>query len=161
MCTCLCLTNSLTAAVVLPTVTIGTLSQQLSFHTCSVRARMLFFCIRTNFNLLTTSYSCQPPLIFVHCMPLFPEYENIHALHEDCLGKTAVNPAGDKVFTSATVASQGVVGVCLEIHIFFFAELYNIADNFLQVFPKNIKPTHACLSINQSVLNLCFSSYDM
>ncbi|CAN0268692.1 unnamed protein product, partial [Ectocarpus fasciculatus] len=25
----------------------------ISFHTCSVRARMLFFCIRTNFNLLT------------------------------------------------------------------------------------------------------------
>ena len=43
----------------------------ISFHTCSVRARMLFFCIRTNFNLLThkhqlTSRPCPSTYSFWH-----------------------------------------------------------------------------------------------
>ena len=40
-----------------------------------------------------------------------PEYFNVHAKHEDCLGLTVTNPQGVKVFANATRAPTSLVGV--------------------------------------------------
>lgn len=53
--------------------------------------------------------------------PLFPlflaacatDYQNIHAYHIDCLGRTVINPEGAKVCPAATVVPSSIVGVCM------------------------------------------------